>query len=102
MNNDIDFQRIQREETRWRVLRVLEASKGVACIDTIILRTVAAATPNITLGEVRREMQYLEDKGLISLEDKHASNWYASLTAQGLDVVEYTIPAPPGVGRPAR
>lgn len=100
--NSIDLQKFQREEMRWRVLRVLEASRGIPCVEEIILRTVSDVKMTVSLEDVRRELLYLEDKGLVSIEDKTAENWYASLTAQGVDVVEYTVPAPAGVGRPAR
>jgi hypothetical protein len=54
------------------------------------------------LTGVRRELDYLRNSGLIELEGEGSSEWYAKLRARGVDVVEYTIDAPPGVARPRK
>jgi len=49
---------------------------------------------------VRRELAYLRDLGLVEIFDQETDLWAAKLTATGVDVVEYTIAAPPGIARP--
>ncbi len=98
----IDLQQKQREEARWRILRVLDAGRPFECNETIIWRTLHDVKLLFTLMEVRRELTYLRDLVLMEILDQDTEVWSAKLTAKGVDVVEYTIPAPPGIARPAQ
>ena len=51
---------------------------------------------------VRRELTYLRDLHLVEIEGEGGENWFAKLTAAGVDVVEYTVAAPAGIARPKR
>ena len=57
---------------------------------------------SLSLNQLRRELSYLRDLGLIELEGEECDIWFAKLTAQGVDVVEYTTKAPAGVARPRK
>ena len=96
----IDLQQKQREEARWRILRVLDAGRPFACNESIIWRTLHDVKLPFTLMEVRRELAYLRDLLLVEILDQKTDLWAAKLTATGVDVVEYTIAAPPGIARP--
>lgn len=54
----------------------------------------------LTELEIRREMDYLEERNLIGLERKQA--WFAKINNHGIDFVEYTIDAYPGIARPKK
>ena len=91
-----------REEARWRILRVLDAGRPIAVLETIIWRVLADIKLSLSLMAVRRELSYLRDLGLVEIDGEDADTWYAKLTAAGVDVVEYTAPAPAGVARPRK
>jgi hypothetical protein len=99
-NMAIDLQQKQREEARWRILRVLDAGRPFGCIETIIWRTLHDVKLPLTLMEVRRELSYLRDLLLVEISNQETELWSAKLTANGVDVVEYTLPAPRGIARP--
>ena len=96
----IDLQQKQREEARWRILRVLDAGRPFGCNENIVWRTLNDVKLPLTLMQVRRELAYLRDLGLLEILDERTELWSARLTATGVDLVEYTIAAPPGIVRP--
>ena len=57
---------------------------------------------SLSLNTVRRELAYLRDLGLVELEGENAETWFAKLTSNGVDVVEYNFPSPAGVARPRK
>ena len=98
----IDLEQKQREEARWRILRVLDAGRPIAVSETIVWRVLADIKLALTLNNLRRELTYLKDLGLLELEGEENETWYARLTANGVDVVEYTVAAPAGIARPRK
>ncbi len=98
----MNLEQKQREEARWRVLRVLDAGRPIAVSETIVWRVLADIKLALTLNALRRELSYLRDRGLVEIEGEDHDTWYARLTASGVDVVEYTAPAPPGIARPRK
>jgi DNA-binding transcriptional ArsR family regulator len=98
----INLEQKQREEARWRILRVLDAGRPIAVSETIVWRVLADLKLTLTLNTLRRELSYLRDLGLVELDGERDETWYAKLTAQGVDVVEYTTPAPAGIARPRK
>jgi predicted ArsR family transcriptional regulator len=103
MTDGLDIARIHREMTRWRILRTLDAGRPVAVSEQVLCQVVADLKLPVNRDDIRRELSYLEDKKLVAVENRDTNRpWEAELTAEGVDVVEYTVPAPHGVGRPAR
>jgi hypothetical protein len=100
LNDDILLGRHQREEARWLILRVLYMSHPVQASEAIILRTLSSVELPVTTANIRRELSYLEDKGLLAVVSKKQSNWQSRITAYGMDVVEYAKDAPAGIARP--
>jgi len=98
----MNLEQKQREEARWRILRVLDAGRPIAVSETIVWRVLADIKLAITLNALRRELSYLRDRGLLEIEGEDDETWYARLTASGVDVVEYTAPAPAGIARPRK
>jgi hypothetical protein len=101
-SNGLDLEQKQREEARWRILRVLDAARPVAASENIIARVLSDVRLPLGIDGVRRELDYLRKLGLAELEGEDAGIWYGKLTARGVDVVEYTVEAPPGVARPRK
>ena len=102
MPDGIDLEQKNREEARWRMLRVVDAGRPIAVSEQIIWRVLADIKLSLSLNTVRRELAYLRDLGLLELEGESGETWFARLTASGVDVVEYNFPSPAGVARPRK
>ncbi len=100
--SSIDLEQKQREEARWRILRVLDAGRPIAVSENIVWRVLHDVRLPMSITGVRREFDYLRNLGLIEIENELSETWFAKLTARGVDIVEYTLDAPPGVARPRR
>lgn len=102
MTEGINLEQKQREEARWRILRVLDAGRPIGVSENIVWRVLGDIKLRLSPNAVRRELAYLRDLGLVKIEDEDSDVWFAELTAEGVDVVEYTVNAPPGVARPRK
>lgn len=100
--HDVDLEKANREETRWRILRVLDAGRPVAVSETVIYRALHDASLPISPAQLRRELDYLRDKELVELTGEDGPVWAGALTGLGVDVVEYTVAAPAGIARPQK
>jgi hypothetical protein len=98
----IDLEQKQREEARWRILRVLDAGRPIAVSENIIFRVLDDVRLPLGPTGVRRELDYLRNLGLATVDEADSEVWYAKLTAAGVDIVEYTVPPPPGITRPKK
>jgi hypothetical protein len=98
----MDLEQKQRDEARWRILRVLDAGRPISVSETIVWRVLHDIRLPMSINSVRRELFYLRDLGLIVVEGDDTEIWLARLTARGVDVVEYTIEAPVGIARPRK
>jgi hypothetical protein len=98
----MDFEQKQREEARWRILRVLDAGRPIAVSESIVWRVLHDIRLPMSVNGVRREIAYLRDSALVEIDGETSDSWFAKLTAHGVDVVEYTLDAPAGVARPRK
>lgn len=97
-------EQLQREDMRWKILQCLHIS-GIALMrETYIWRVLDAVDLFPSVVSLRKELQYLEQKGLIKNVRKDSalgSEWLSQLTAEGIDFVEYaTKEAIVGIARP--
>ena len=102
MSGGLDIEQKQREEARWRILRVLDAGRPIAVSENIIWRVLHDVRLPLSISSVRRELDYLRNLGLNQIEGEDTGTWFGKLTALGVDVVEYTVEAPLGVARPRK
>lgn len=100
--HEVDLEKAHREETRWRILRALDAGRPLPVSETVIYRALADASLPITPAVLRRELDYLRDKNLVELTGEDGPVWAAELTGHGVDVVEYAVAAPAGIQRPKK
>lgn len=99
----MDLEKAKREELRWRILRVLDAGRPEPVPETIILRALSDAALSATPSELRRELDYLENRKMVDIHGRGTSPvWTAELTHLGVDLVEYTVPCNPGIARPPK
>jgi hypothetical protein len=102
MSEGLDLEQRQREEARWRILRVVDAGRPIAVSEQIVWRVLTDIKILLSLNQLRRELAYLRDLELVELEGEECDIWFAKLTAHGVDVVEYTAKAPASVARPRK
>lgn len=97
-----DLQKARREQMRWIILLTLQNSRPVEIHEAVVLQVLQGIYADATALEVRREMDYLADRGLVCLNKRPEGVWLADLTRHGVDVVEYTVDVEPGIARPAK
>lgn len=85
---------------RWLVLLCLDYARPVGCGESLIASTVQQEIPDLTLRDVRLQLDYLEERKLVKVTNKHQNNWHAELSRYGIDIVEYTVECEPGIARP--
>ena len=99
---NIDIEKGKREQVRWLVLKTLDAARPLGAPETLVLTCITDQDMRVTTLELRRELDYLEDRGLIELNRGDRPVWMAQLTRAGVDVVEYTVECEPGIARPQK
>lgn len=98
----IDMEKIRRGQVRWTLLLALQNARPYGAHEGILLPTVQGLYPDATPLEIRRELDYLEERKLVEVEKSPQGAWKGSLTRHGVDFVEYTIDAEPGIARPEK
>lgn len=99
---NIDHQKIRRESLRWLLLLALNHSRPIHAHESLLLTTARGVYPDTTDVELRRELAYLEDRKMISIDRNPSGFWTADLTALGVDIAEYTVACHPGIARPEK
>ncbi len=98
----VDVARVRREDVRWQVILTLNNARPIGAYEELVLSVVRATYPDATALELRRELDYLEDRKLLAVRREPAGRWHCELTRYGVDVAEYTVDVEPGIGRPAK
>ena len=87
---------------RWDILRTLDVGGRLGATDVMLHNVISAAYLTATRETVRDELQYLEDRQLVTVERSEVEPWRAVLTRHGRDVVEYQVECHAGIKRPPR
>lgn len=90
----------RREAMRWHLLSAIDLSRPAGIYTEALLPIVQAAYPDATHQEVRRELDYLEARVLVTIVKDPMDRWAVDLTRHGIDLVEYTSDAQAGIARP--
>ncbi|MCS5517670.1 hypothetical protein [Pseudomonas qingdaonensis] len=98
----IDPAKARRESLRWYILLTLNTSRPVDPHEAVVLSTIQGIYPDATAMELRRELDYLADRSLVTLVKQPSGVWICGLTHYGVDIAEYTIPCNPGIARPEK
>ena len=98
----IDHDKVRREQVRWVILLSLNNARPEGCYEHLVRATVQTVFQDATALEIRRELDYLEDRKLIHIRKEPSGKWWAELTRYGIDIVEYTIDCGPGIARPEK
>ena len=96
----IDYAKIRRESIRWHLLTAVNISRPAGIYTEPLLEIVRAVYPDATHQEVRINLDYLEEREMCRIQRDPLDRWFVDLTRTGIDFVEYTIDAQPGIARP--
>jgi hypothetical protein len=102
MQQTIDHSRLRREALRWLILLTLNNARPVGAFEGLILSVAQSEYPDATPLELRREIDYLDDRKLVAVDKQPSGKWHAELTRYGVDVAEYTVTCEPGIARPQK
>lgn len=96
----LDLARIRREDMRWHLLQTINLSRPEGIYTEPLLTVMRAVYPDATHREVRLNLDYLEERELVRITKDPIDRWMVNLTRTGIEFVEYTIVAQPGIARP--
>lgn len=98
-----DLEKARRENLRWFILLALNAAQPIGASEQVIYSAITAMIPDLTQLELRRSLDYLAERDLITITGRDTQPaWFCKLDRYGIDVVEYTVPVEPGIARPAK
>ncbi len=99
---NIDMEKQRREQLRWILLLALNHARPYGLQEAVLLGTAQGVYPDATALEVRRELDYLENRRLVDIQRAPSGPWHGELTRYGVDIAEYTIQCEPGIARPPK
>lgn len=99
----MDLDKAAREALRWLILQALYSAQPIGASEQVLHQAIVPSQPLLTALELRRNLDYLAERELLTISGKGEQPfWFAKLTRHGIDLVEYTVPVEPGIGRPAK
>lgn len=99
---NIDPEKIRRESIRWYLVLAIYNARPNEITEDVIQQTMRAIIPDVSPLEVRKELDYLEDRVMVKLRKEPSGRWWADITRYGVDLAEYTIDCQPGIARPEK
>ncbi|MBP8981235.1 MAG: hypothetical protein KBG09_08350 [Syntrophobacterales bacterium] len=98
----LDIEKARREEMRWLMLRALHAARPSGMSEVMIRNAIEPVILDVTLNDIRRELDYLEERELVAVTHRDSPIWRAKINNHGIDIVEYTVDCRPGIARPRK
>jgi len=92
--------RARRETMRWLLLITINLWRPSDAMVVTLRPVIAAVYPDATDMEIRRELDYLSERDLVSLRTDPLNQTRVKMERYGIDIVEYTIECEPGIARP--
>jgi len=100
MNDRSRLEQARVKMIRYRILKTLDAGRPYPVGDGLLVEVLVDADLNVTQHEIRKALQYLNDKSFVKLDDK-GTHWEARLLPAGVDYVENPSVVDMGITRPA-
>lgn len=97
-----DLAKTRRESLRWLILLTLNNARPIGAFEEVVLTVAQSVYPDATALEVRRELDYLNDRELVTIDKQPSGRWHTELTRHGVDIAEYTVDCQPGIARPVK
>lgn len=98
----VDQEKQRREFMRWVLLLALNNGRPIGAWEEVLLSIIQGLYADATRLGVRREIDYLGDRGLVQVKKHPDGRWFCELSRNGVDVVEYTVDVDPGIARPPK
>lgn len=99
MNHTL-LDKVRREAIRWHLLTIANIARPQGIYTEAMLPVIQAVYVDATHLEVRRQLDYLEERECVRIKRDPTDRWYVELTRWGVDIVEYTVDCQPGISRP--
>ena len=87
---------------RWQLIGILNKTRPHTASEQYLFDVLSLIYPDVTKIELRRELDYLQDRELLTLTKQPIGLWFADLTRHGVDIAEYTIECEAGIARPEK
>lgn len=101
MSQTILMQKIRREAIRWHLLTVVDLARPYGMYTEALLPIIRSVYPDATHQEIRRELDYLEERECVHIKKDGMERWCVELARIGIEIVDYTIDCQPGISRPS-
>lgn len=98
--DQILLDKARREAVRWHLLQITNVSRPQGLYTSAMLPIIRTVYPDASELEVRRQLDYLEERELVKINRDPLDRWFVELTRWGVDLVEYTVNCEPGIARP--
>jgi len=98
----MDMAKVRRETIRWQILVTLNNARPIGAFEKLVLSVIQSEFPDASQLEVRRELDYLNERDLVEVRHDPDGRWFCKLERYGVDLVEYTLPCEPGIARPEK
>lgn len=98
----MDMAKVRRETIRWQILVTLNNARPIGAFEKLVLSVIQSEFPDASQLEVRRELDYLNERDLVEVRHDPDGRWFCKLDRYGVDLVEYTLPCEPGIARPEK
>ena len=103
MSDIQQLENARRKMIRYRILKILDAGRPLPVGEGLINTILIDADLSATQSEVRRALQYLQDKNYLEVEMPKRGvsvHWSARLLPTGVDYIENVSMEDPGIARP--
>ena len=92
----------RKRMARYRILKILDASDPTPCGEGLIRMTLPDCDLPLSPNEIRKEIQYLGDKGYVKIEKPEGErhHWLVRILPKGTDYLEDQKISDPGIARP--
>jgi hypothetical protein len=95
-----NLDKARREALRWHLLTIANVARPQSMNVAAMLPIITCVYQDATDVELRRHLDYLEERELVKISKDPLDNWAVELTRWGVDIVEYTVDCEPGIARP--
>ena len=95
-------EKARREGMRWHLINTLNKARPYTSSEAFLLDVMRGIYPDVTALELRQQLEYLQDRGLLDLTTQPSGMWFADLNRLGVDIAEYTIDCQAGIARPEK
>lgn len=101
LHSRLDLARVKM--VRYRILKILDAGYPYPVGEGLMVEVLADADLRVTQMEARKALQYLSDKGYVSIEEpKGGAHWEAQLLPKGVDYIQNPDLDDDGIARPGQ